>query len=104
MQKLSAERVEKFLLWLETERKSSISTRNLRLTAIHSFFRYAQAESPQALYHYQKVLAIPMKKKRQAIVVEHLSPEGITLHRTLFMTKYLPLGSSVEKKNSINGS
>ena len=60
----------------KTERKSSISTRNLRLTAIHSFFRYAQAESPEALYHYQKVLAIPVKKKHQA-VVEHLSPEGI---------------------------
>ena len=76
MKKLSPERIERFLDWLETERKSSISTRNLRLTAIHSFFRYAQAESPEALYHYQKVLAIPVKKKHQA-VVEHLSPEGI---------------------------
>lgn len=78
MKKLSSERIERFLNWLETERKSSISTRNLRLTAIHSFFRYAQAESPESLYHYQKVLAIPVKKKRQA-VVEHLSPEGIKI-------------------------
>ena len=76
MKKLSPERIERFLKWLETERKSSVSTRNLRLTAIHSFFRYAQAESPEALYHYQKVLAIPIKKKHQA-AVEHLSPEGI---------------------------
>lgn len=78
MKKLSSERIERFLNWLETERKGSISTRNLRLTAIHSFFRYAQAESPESLYHYQKVLAIPVKKKRQA-VVEHLSPEGIKI-------------------------
>jgi len=78
MKKLSPERIERFLDWLETERKSSISTRNLRLTAIHSFFRYAQAESPESLYHYQKVLAIPVKKKHQA-VVEHLSPEGIKI-------------------------
>lgn len=78
MKKLSSERIERFLVWLETERKSSISTRNLRLTAIHSFFRYAQAESPESLYHYQKVLAIPVKKKHQA-VVEHLSPEGIKI-------------------------
>ena len=76
MKKLSPERIERFLKWLETERKNSVSTRNLRLTAIHSFFRYAQAESPEALYHYQKVLAIPVKKKHQAIV-EHLSSEGI---------------------------
>ena len=78
MKKLSSERIERFLDWLETERNSSISTRNLRLTAIHSFFRYAQAESPESLYHYQKVLAIPVKKKHQA-VVEHLSPEGIKI-------------------------
>ena len=78
MKKLSSDLVGRFLNWLETERKSSVSTRNLRLTAIHSFFRYAQSEAPESLYHYQKVLAIPVKKKRQA-VVEHLSPEGIRL-------------------------
>jgi len=78
MKRLSSDLVERFLNWLETERKSSVSTRNLRLTAIHSFFRYVQSESPESLYHYQKVLAIPVKKKRQA-VVEHLSPEGIRL-------------------------
>jgi site-specific recombinase XerD len=78
MENLSAERIHHFLLWLEQERSSSIATRNLRLTAIHSFFRYAQLESPQSLYHYQKVMAIPLKKKRQAIV-DHLSPDGIRI-------------------------
>ena len=39
MKKLSSDLVVRFLNWLETERKSSVSTRNLRLTAIHSFFR-----------------------------------------------------------------
>ena len=78
MKALSCERVERFLNWLEAERKSSISTRNLRLTAIHSFFRYAQAESPESLYHFQKVLAIPVKKKQRA-AAEHLSPEGIRI-------------------------
>ena len=58
MKKLSSDLVGRFLNWLETERKSSVSTRNLRLTAIHSFFRYAQSEAPESLYHYQKVLAI----------------------------------------------
>ena len=78
MQNLSDERIQRFLIWLEQERSCSISTRNLRLTTIHSFFRYAQSESPQSLYHYQKVLAIPLKRKHQAIV-EHLSPEGIRI-------------------------
>jgi len=78
MQKLSAEYIVKFLNWLETERNNSISTRNLRLAAIHSFFRYVQVESPESLYHYQQVLAVPIKKKKQAIM-EHLSADGIKL-------------------------
>ena len=34
-----------FLDWLEKERKCSVSTRNLRLAAIHSFFKYVQYQS-----------------------------------------------------------
>ena len=78
MQSLSAEYIGKFLNWLEIERNNSISTRNLRLAAIHSFFRYAQIESPEALYHYQQVLAIPVKQKKQAII-KHLSADGIKI-------------------------
>lgn len=78
MQRLSSELIEKFLIWLETERNCSVSTRNLRLAALHAFFRYAQSESPELLFYYQKVIAIPIKKKRQTIV-EHLSIEAIKL-------------------------
>lgn len=69
-------RITSFLEWLEAERGCSVTTRNLRLTAIHSFFRYAQAESPESLFHFQKVIAIPVKKGRKKIV-EHLTPDGI---------------------------
>ncbi len=72
------QRVISFLDWLETERRCGVTTRNLRLTAIHSFFRYAQAESPESLFHFQKVMAIPVKKGRKR-TVEHLTPEGIRL-------------------------
>ena len=78
IQDFSPERIKEFMDYLETEHGNSIATQNQRLVAIHSFFRYAQSEAPESLYHYQKVLAIPVKKKRQA-VVEHLSPEGIRL-------------------------
>lgn len=67
-----------FLDWLEIERKCSISTRNQRLAAIHSFFRYVQAEEPAGLYHFQKLIAIPSKRMRKEIV-PHLSPEVIKL-------------------------
>ena len=75
---LSRELLIDFLQWLEIERKSSISTRNQRLAAIHSFFRYVQAEEPGGLFHFQKIIGIPIKKAPKT-VVEHLSPEAIKL-------------------------
>lgn len=67
-----------FLKWLETDRKCSISTRNQRLAAIHSFFRYIQAEEPEGIFHFQKIMNIPIKKG-QKTVVEYLTPEAIKL-------------------------
>ena len=58
-------RITSFLNWLETERGCGVTTRNLRLTAIHSFFRYAQAESPESLFHFQK-------GKRQIVPTWHI--------------------------------
>ena len=78
MQKLSAEQIRKFLSWLETERNCSVSTRNLRLAALHSFFRYAQIESPQNLFYYQQVLAIPSKRAPKR-TIPLLSPEAIQI-------------------------
>lgn len=75
---LSSERIVGFLQWLETDRKCSISTRNQRLAAIHSFFRYMQSEDPAGLYHFQKVMSIPIKKARKT-TVEYLTPEAIKL-------------------------
>ncbi len=78
MNLLSDQLITGFLLWLETDRGCAISTRNQRLAAIHSFFRYVQAEDPSAIFHFQKVIAIPLKKAKKQ-VVEHLSPEAMKL-------------------------
>jgi integrase/recombinase XerD len=75
---LSSELILGFLQWLETERSCCISTRNQRLAAIHSFFRYMHAEEPSGLYHFQKVMSIPVKKARK-MIVEHLTPEALKL-------------------------
>lgn len=75
---LSSELITGFLQWLETERKCSISTRNQRLAAIHSFFRYVQGEEPSELYHFQKVMSIPIKKVGKTII-EHLTPEALKI-------------------------
>lgn len=51
-----------FLEHLETERKSSIRTRNARLTALHSFARYVCLQCPPAIHLCQQILAIPSKR------------------------------------------
>jgi len=64
----------RFLDWLQQERGCSIATRNIRLAAIHSFFRYVQAHEPGLLLSCQLVLNIPFKKCQQPII-QHLTPE-----------------------------
>src|SRR5690625_1430899 len=78
MSVLSSDLLVEFLEWLEEERKCGISTRNQRLSGIHSFFRYVQTEEPAGLFHFQKVIAIPTKKAKKTMV-EHLTPEAMKL-------------------------
>lgn len=75
---LSSEWITGFLQWLEIDRKCSISTRNQRLAALHSFFRYVQAEEPAGLFHFQKIVSIPIKKAKKT-VVDYLTPEAMKL-------------------------
>lgn len=60
--------VLKFLNFLESKRKSSVRTRNARLTALHSFARYVSLQCPQALDLCQQILAIPSKRFEKPMV------------------------------------
>lgn len=51
-----------FCEWIEVDRKCSVATRNLRLTAMHTFFRYLQSEAPEHAALCRDILSIPMKK------------------------------------------
>ena len=46
----------------------SVRSRNLRLTALHSFFRYAAFEGPTHSAQIQRVLAIPSKRFTRTLV------------------------------------
>jgi site-specific recombinase XerD len=59
---LTPDRILGFLTALETTRGNSIRTRNARLAAIHSFFRYVLDHDPALAAPCQRVLAIPRKK------------------------------------------
>jgi len=65
---LNAPLIAAFLDHLEHERANSIRTRNLRLAAIHSLFRYAQHRHPEHAADIARVLAIPAKRADRAIV------------------------------------
>jgi len=67
-------RVVGFLDYLESERKVSPSTRNQRLAAIHSFFRFIQRNEPAYFSQCADILAIEFKKKPEP-VIEYLSIE-----------------------------
>ena len=51
-----------FLEHLERERKNSARSRNVRLAAIHSFFRYVALHAPEHSAVAQRVLAMPSKR------------------------------------------
>ena len=76
-EKLTLERIDAtvitgFLDWLEASRHNSVSTRNQRLAAISSFFRWMQSEDPAHMARCQDILAIPAKKQPHPDV-HHLS-------------------------------
>ena len=59
---LTARRVLDFLRDVEAVRGCGIATRNQRLAALRSFFRYWAAREPAALAEAQRVEAIPVKR------------------------------------------
>jgi site-specific recombinase XerD len=73
---LTAGVIEAFLNWLEKERGSSAATRNLRLASLKGFFKFVQAQTPDYMFQYQQIAAIPMKKTVQASLC-YLSLDGI---------------------------
>ena len=68
---LTVARITAFLHHLETGRHNQPATRNVRLSAIHSFFRYLARENPEYLKQTQCVLSIPFKRT-SVREIEHL--------------------------------
>lgn len=69
--------IENFLLWLETAKDNSITTRNNRLAAIKSFFNYAQTAAPEWIEVAKPILAIKAKKAPEHSTITYLSAEAI---------------------------
>ncbi|MEG3147423.1 tyrosine-type recombinase/integrase [Sphingomonas sp. RT2P30] len=59
---IDADLVADFLVHTETARGNSARSRNTRLAAIRSFFRYVAMSDPTWLLHCQRILAMPNKR------------------------------------------
>ena len=79
LEDIDAPLVMAFLDELERVRGITARTRNLRLTAVHSFFRFVAFEVPTHSAHIQRVLAIPAKRFTRALVPFLSRPEVNTL-------------------------
>jgi integrase/recombinase XerD len=78
LEKITKDVIIEFLNWLEVVRKSSKTSRNARLAAIHSFFKYLQRESLENLFNTQQILAIRFKRV-PAQTMNYLTVDGIKL-------------------------
>jgi site-specific recombinase XerD len=74
---LQASEVLAFLEHLEKERKVSISTRNCRLAAIHSFFTFVVHREPLAIAQCAEIVRIPVKKTSRPAMC-YMDAEEIT--------------------------
>jgi integrase/recombinase XerD len=59
---LNADLIADFLVHVETTRGNAARSRNTRLAAIRSFFRYVAMSDPTWLLHCQRILAMPNKR------------------------------------------
>lgn len=83
VEKITIDKVTKkvildYLDWLQNTRNCGNATRNARLAAIHSFYRFLQHESLGHLYQCQKILSIKFKKSRNKSIT-YLTIEGMKL-------------------------
>jgi integrase/recombinase XerD len=65
---LDAALIGAFLTHLEHDRGNSPRTRNARLGAIHSFYRYAALEHPEHAHTIARIMAIPTKRHERNTV------------------------------------
>ena len=68
-----------FLDHIEKNRHNGARTRNLRLTAIRSFFRYVAFQQPDRSALIQRVLAIPSKRHERPLIDFLTHPEILAL-------------------------
>ena len=103
LEQLSPERITAFLEHLETSRHSRATTRNVRLSAIHSFFRYLGARHPeQPLTRFGMRLILQKHVRRTAIKTLSLKHKRIHPHSIRHSTAVHLLRAGVDLSTIAN--
>ena len=69
---ITSECVSRFLTFIEETRGNSVSTRNVRLAALHTFSRFLSEHHPEHMVEWQRILAIPFKRGATQAPIEYL--------------------------------
>jgi site-specific recombinase XerD len=79
IENLGVDEIIAFLEYCEAGRRNGVGTRNIRLSAIHSFFRHVATVYPEYLSQSQRVLSIPFKRSatRSIAKVELSQLDGV---------------------------
>ena len=70
--------VKGFLEWLKEKRGSSVCSANIRLAAIHAFFKYLQNREPRYIFQGQQIMAVEMARVEKP-VIGYLSVDDLYL-------------------------
>src|SRR5438132_1544749 len=76
LEHLDPQTIIAYLTYLEEARHNQATTRNVRLAAIHAFFRYVAARHPERLEQAQRILGIPFKRTSSQ-PIDYLEAEEI---------------------------
>lgn len=76
---LTSELILRFLAHLERERHNSVRSRNLRLTALRAFLKFAGRRDVTALHAIERAMAVPMKRFERPLLGHLTRPEMIAV-------------------------
>lgn len=85
--------VLRFLDWLQTTKQCGNATRNQRLAALHSFFKYMQYEDVKRMGRWQEILSIKVKRQ------ERRSVNYLTVDALKFLLEQIPVSNRVGRRN-----
>lgn len=83
----------RFLDWLQTSKQCGNATRNQRLAALHSFFKYMQYEDVKRMARWQEILSIKVKRQ------EKKSVNYLTVEAIKFLLKQIPTSNRTGRRN-----